>query len=54
MGAPCTRETTRSSASWLLHFRRGHWRHYGEYKTWIKWMLVGDPELGFVDKMYKL
>jgi len=37
-----------------LHFRRGHWRHYGEYKTWIKWMLVGDPELGFVDKMYKL
>jgi len=37
-----------------LHFRRGHWRHYEDHKTWIKWMLVGDPELGFVDKEYRL
>lgn len=37
-----------------LHFRRGHWRHYENHKTWIKWMLVGDPDLGFVDKHYKL
>lgn len=37
-----------------LHFRRGHWRHYESHKTWIKWMLVGDPDLGFVDKHYKL
>lgn len=37
-----------------LHFRRGHWRHYPTHKTWIKWMLVGDPDLGFVDKHYKL
>lgn len=37
-----------------LHFRRGHWRHYPDHKTWIKWMLVGDPELGFVDKHYRL
>lgn len=37
-----------------LHFRRGHWRHYDDHKTWIKWMLVGDPELGFVDKHYRL
>lgn len=37
-----------------LHFRRGHWRHYAEHRTWINWMLVGDPDLGFVDKHYKL
>lgn len=37
-----------------LHFRRGHWRHYEQHKTWIKWMLVGDPELGFIEKEYKL
>lgn len=37
-----------------LHFRRGHWRHFEDHKTWIKWMLVGDPELGFIDKIYKL
>lgn len=37
-----------------LHFRRGHWRHYAESKTWIKWTLVGDPDLGWVDKEYRL
>lgn len=37
-----------------LHFRRGHWRHYENHKTWINWMLVGDPDLGFVDKEYRL
>lgn len=37
-----------------MHFRRGHWRHFDDHKTWIKWMLVGDPDLGFVDKHYKL
>ncbi len=37
-----------------LHFRRGHWRHYESHKTWIKWMLVGNPELGFVDKHYAI
>lgn len=52
-----------------LHFRRGHWSHYsnpgaGEIqftdegylrsKSWINWMLVGDPDPGFVDKHYKL
>ena len=37
-----------------LHFRRGHWRHYEDHKTWIRWMLVGDPDLGFVDKNYRL
>lgn len=37
-----------------LHFRRGHWRHYSTFKTWVKWCLVGNPELGFIDKHYKL
>jgi len=37
-----------------LHFRRGHWRHYSNHRTWIKWMLVGNQDLGFVDKEYKL
>lgn len=35
------------------HWRRGHWRHYADHKTWIKWMLVGDPALGFVEKSYR-
>jgi len=37
-----------------LHFRRGHWRHYEKHKVWIEWMLVGDPDLGFIDKEYRL
>lgn len=37
-----------------LHFRRGHWRHYDGFKTWVRWCLVGDPELGFVDKHYRM
>lgn len=37
-----------------LHFRRGHWRHYEAHNVWIKWMLVGDPELGYIDKEYRL
>ena len=49
-GSPSTGEGTKKR----LHFRRGHWRHYPEHKTWIKWMLVGDPDLGFVSKEYEL
>lgn len=37
-----------------LHFRRGHWRHFASFKTWVRWTLVGDPSLGFVDKEYRL
>lgn len=37
-----------------LHFRRGHWRHFETHKTWIKWMLVGNPSLGFINKHYRL
>lgn len=37
-----------------LHFRRGHWRHFTTSKTWVRWCLVGDPELGFIDKQYRL
>lgn len=43
-----------SSRRKRLHFRRGHWRHFETHKTWIKWMLVGDPDLGFVEKEYRL
>lgn len=24
------------------------------FKSWIRWCLVGDPDLGFVDKDYRL
>lgn len=37
-----------------LHFRRGHWRHLASHKVWVRWCLVGNPELGFVDKHYRL
>lgn len=37
-----------------LHFVRGHWRHYDSHKTWINWHLRGDPDLGFIDKHYRL
>ena len=37
-----------------LHFVRGHWRHFSTHKTWIKWHLRGDPDLGFIDKHYRL
>ena len=47
------RETTERNDP-RLHFRRGHWRHFVSHKTWIKWTLVGDPDLGFIDKEYRL
>lgn len=37
-----------------LHFCRGHWRHYEDHKTWIRWCLKGDETLGFVDKNYRV
>lgn len=37
-----------------LHFRRGHWRHFETTKTWVKWCLVGNPDLGFIQKSYTL
>lgn len=37
-----------------LHFRRGHWRHYAAFKSWVRWTLVGNPDLGFIDKEYRL
>jgi hypothetical protein len=37
-----------------LHFVRGHTRHYTNHKVWINWHLRGNPDLGFVDKEYRL
>lgn len=37
-----------------MHFRRGHWRHFETSKTWVRWCLVGDPDLGFIQKQYTL
>jgi hypothetical protein len=37
-----------------MHFRRGHWRHYETTKVWIRWCLVGNPDLGFIQKHYSL
>lgn len=38
-----------------LHFRRGHWRHLDTGSTtWVRWCLVGDPDLGFIHKSYAL
>lgn len=37
-----------------MHFVRGHWKHYTNHKTWTKWFLKGDPDLGFIDKEYRL
>lgn len=37
-----------------LHFVRGHWRHFETHKTWIKWHLRGNPDLGFIAKHYAL
>lgn len=36
-----------------LHFVRGHWRHFTDHKTWIRWHLRGNPDLGFIDKHYR-
>lgn len=37
-----------------LHFRRGHWRRYETHKTWVRWTMVGNPDLGFVDTSYRI
>lgn len=38
-----------------LHFRRGHWRQLSETRrVWVRWCLVGNPDLGFIEKEYRL
>jgi len=37
-----------------LHFRCAHWRHFATHRTRIPWTLAGNPELGFVEKEYRL
>lgn len=46
--------TAGTGARKRLHWRRGHWRHFSDHKTWIRWLLAGDPDLGFIDKHYRL
>lgn len=51
---PASDDDERKHRSPRLHFVRGHWRHYDAHKTWINWHLRGDPDLGFIDKHYRL
>lgn len=37
-----------------LHYVRGHYRHFDNSKTWINPHFRGDPDLGFIDKEYRL
>ena len=37
-----------------LHFVRGHWRHFVESKTWVRWHMRGNPDLGKIEKEYRL
>jgi len=37
-----------------LHFVRGHWRHFVESKTWVRWHMRGNPDLGRIEKEYRL
>jgi hypothetical protein len=37
-----------------LHFVRGHYRHYANHKVYVSWHFRGDPDLGFIDKEYRL
>ncbi|MAW89353.1 MAG: hypothetical protein CMJ42_22770 [Phyllobacteriaceae bacterium] len=35
-----------------LHLRRGHWVSAHGKRFWRKWSLVGNPDLGFIEKAY--
>ncbi len=37
-----------------LHWRRGHYAMLRGARTWRRWALVGSPDLGFIDKEYRL
>lgn len=37
-----------------LHVRRGHWKHQPYGKVWSPWTLVGDPDVGRIDKDYRI
>lgn len=52
--APLPPDPNREVHHRRLHFVRGHWRHYSSSKTWIRWHMRGDPDLGFIDKEYRL
>jgi hypothetical protein len=37
-----------------LHFRRGHWRHYSGFKSWVRWTVAGDPSKGILFSEYRV
>lgn len=47
------REDLDGIISWLSGVR-GHWRRLSTFKTWVRWHLRGNPDLGFIDKKYTL
>jgi hypothetical protein len=51
---PLDQQTHGERNSPRLHLVRGHFRHYPNHKTWIKWFFRGNPDLGFIDKEYRL
>lgn len=57
------RPATPTGRKMRAHWCRGYWMHFESdrfkdgvrgTKKWIKWMIKGDPDLGFVEKEYKL
>jgi hypothetical protein len=52
--APLASEPGASGRHMRMHFVRGHWRHFEESKTWVRWHLRGDPDLGRIEKEYRL
>lgn len=52
--APRPLEDDRVKIARRWHSRRGHWRRFATFKTWVRWHLVGNPDLGFADKDYRL
>lgn len=43
-----------AATNFAEHIDRAIWRRFETHKTWIKWTLVGDPDLGFIEKHYRL
>jgi len=51
---PAEKDAGASSRRHRMHFVRGHWRHFEQHKTWVKWHVRGNPDLGRIEKEYRL